>query len=81
MYFNIDFKLSENLQEQIRQETINNATEILLKDQTELNKIIRECVKGALRANITEILQCKDYRNFLRDKIAKEIGLLESEEG
>lgn len=76
MYINIDFTLPENIQEQIKQETIETATEILLKeDKTEMRRMIQECVRGALKANITELLQGKDFKNFLRDKIAEEIGL------
>ena len=75
MYINIDFRLNEELQEQIKQETIKQATEMLLQNPNELRSMIKECVKGQLKAIITEILQGKDYRNFLRDKIAKEIGV------
>lgn len=75
MYITIDFKLPENIQEQIKQETIATATEMLFKDKTEIKKVVQECVRGALKANITELLQGKEFKNFLRDKIAEEIGL------
>lgn len=75
MYININFDLPENIQEQIKQETIATAIEMFLKDKTEMRKSIQECVKGALKANINEILQTKDFKNFLKHKIAEEIGL------
>ena len=75
MYINIDFTLPENIQEQIKQAVIESASEQLVKNPEELRKMVRECVKGILMARINDILQTRDYRAFLRDKIAKEIGI------
>ena len=71
----IDFKLSEETQKEIQQEILKSAENILLKDKQELRKIINECVKGVIRGNITEILQSKEYKNYLRDEIMQQIGI------
>lgn len=49
--------------------------EEILKDENKLRALIRESVRGQLRSTITEILQGKDYRNFLRDKIMEQLKL------
>ena len=48
--------------------------EHLFEDTNSLRKMINECVKGQIKAHINDILQGKDFRNFLRDKIMQEIG-------
>ena len=55
--------------------------EALFQDKNYLNKVIKDAVKGQIRSTITEILQGKSYRDFLRDKIAKEIGMIDDTEG
>lgn len=53
-------------------EIINN---VLLEDTTQLNRMITECVKGYIKGTITELMQGKDFRNFLRDKIMEQVGM------
>ena len=45
MYINIDFRLNEELQEQIKQETIKQATEMLLQNPNELPMEMIEVVE------------------------------------
>lgn len=78
MYINIDLKLPEHIQEQIKEETIKTAVEQLQNSQ-EFSNVIRSCVKGIIKANINEVLQGKDFREFLSEKIAKEIGMKQAE--
>lgn len=62
----IENLISENLEDAL--------VEALIRDKNYLNKVIRDCVKSQIRSHITEILQDKNYKDFLRDKIADELG-------
>ena len=75
MYINVDFKLTEEIQELIKEETVKATVDYFTKNQEEIRRMVRDSVKGILKSQINEILQMNDYRIFLRDKIAKEIGL------
>lgn len=75
MYINIDFNLPKEMQELIKEETVKATVDYLTKNQEEICRMVRDSVKGIMKSQINEILQMNDYRIFLRDKIAKEIGL------
>lgn len=75
MYINVDFKLPEEMQKFIKEETVKATVDYLLNDKEEIRRMVRDSVKSILKSQINEILQMNDYRIFLRDKIAKEIGL------
>ena len=79
---NIDLEpvVTEELEAYVKAKLPEELNEALFQDKNYLNKVIKDAVKGQIRSVITEILQGKDYRNFLRDKIAKEIGIAEEQE-
>lgn len=49
--------------------------EKLFEDKNKLNAMIRECVKGQIKATINDLMQGKDFRDFLRDKVMEQIGM------
>lgn len=49
--------------------------ENIFADKKELNSLIWECVKGHLKATINELMHGKDFRDYLRDKILKQIKM------
>ena len=75
---NLDFESiqTEELTNYVKTMLPDALNEALFQDKNYLNRVIKEAVKGQLRSCITEILQEKDYRDFLRDKIAKEIVVI-----
>lgn len=75
--FNIDLEpySTTELEKYIKAKLPEQLNEALFQDKTYLDKVIKDCVKGQIKSCITELLQGKDFRNFLRDKIAREIGL------
>ena len=74
MYINIDLKLTEQIEQQIKEETIKTCCEQLMNSK-ELAGTIKECVRGIIKANINDLLQGKDFKKFLTEKIKKEIGM------
>ena len=77
MYISVNYDLPEEIKEDIIRETRAAVEEALLKDGNYIRKLIRDAVKGCLSAQISELLQAKDYRDFLKEKIKKEIGMIE----
>ena len=71
----IDSATTEELEKFVKAKLPEELNEALFRDKNFLSKTIQAAVRGQIRSNITEILQGKDYRNFLRDKISKEIGM------
>ena len=43
--------------------------EYFFQNPTELNKIIRECLKGQLKSTCVELFQGKDLREILTDRV------------
>ena len=80
MHINVELKLGKESEEQIKEVVIAEANRLLIQDKSELQKLVKECVKKIISNEIANILQTKDYRTFLRNKIAKEIGIVESEQ-
>lgn len=77
MNLNISYSLDElkEVDDIVKERLPEIIKEVLLKDENKLRNMIRDAVRGQLRSTITEILQHKDYRNFLKDKIEQEIGI------
>lgn len=71
----IDSATTEELEKFVKAKLPEELNEALFQDKNFLSKTIQAAVRGQIRSTITEILQGKDYRNFLRDKISKEIGI------
>lgn len=76
MRINIDLELSKTkeLEDYIKDQLPDLLNEYFFKNPTELNKIIRECLKGQLKSCTCEILQGKEIRTILTERIMKEIG-------
>ncbi len=77
MYLTIDFKpeKTEELEKYIKAVLPEAINEAIFKDINRLNAIITECVRGYIKGTITELMQGKDFRNFLRDRIMEQIGM------
>ena len=77
MYISVNYSTEELkiLDDIVKSRLPQILCEEILKDETKLRALIRESVRGQLRSTITEILQGKDYRNFLRDKIMEQLKL------
>lgn len=74
MYFDMS-EDGKNKLKKLVEETVFNNVEIILKDEEFINKLINESLKGTIKAIICEILQTKNYRNVLRDRLMKQLGL------
>lgn len=73
MHINVDLKLTEE-QEQMVQEHVKNAlSEVFFHKDNEVGALIRQCVKGFVKSEINMILQSKDFREFLTQRITDEI--------
>lgn len=76
MYLDISDEAKTKLR-QLIDETVLNNVELILKDENLINKLVQERLKGAISSIIAEILQCKDYRHVLRDRIMKQLDIEE----
>ncbi|MBR3655267.1 MAG: hypothetical protein IKR34_02055 [Candidatus Gastranaerophilales bacterium] len=74
MYFDLSEEGNSKLNKLIEQEVLNNI-EIILKDKNYIDKLVSESLKGSIKAIINEILQSKNYRNILRDRIMQQLKL------
>ena len=72
MYLDISEETKNKLKALI-DETVLNNVELILKDENLITKLIQESLKGSIKAIIAEILQNKEYRNILRDKIMEKL--------
>lgn len=68
-------EITEEVEEYIKDILPEVINKTWLDDPTQLNGIIRECVRGYIKGTITDLIQGKDYRSFLRDKIMEQIGM------
>ena len=76
MYFDLSEEGNNKLNKLIEQEVLSNI-EIILKDKNYIDKLVAESLKGSIKAIINEILQSKNYRNILRDRIMQQLKLEE----
>ena len=74
MYLDISDEAKTKLR-QLIDETVLNNVELILQDENLIGKLVQESLKGSIKAMICEILQTKDYRNILRDRIMKQLKL------
>lgn len=77
MQVSISFKpeITQEVEQYIKDVLPEVINKTLLEDPTQLNGIIRECVRGYIKGTITSLIQDKDYRSFLRDRIMEQIGV------
>ena len=57
---------------QILPEIIN---ENIFADTNKLKQLINECVRGQIKATINDLMQGKEFRDYLRDEIMVQIGM------
>ena len=74
-YIDIQFKLTPEIEEQVRQEVINVFNEHILNNSSEFKKLVQSCILGTIRGKINEILQDKEYRKFMTAKIEEQLGI------
>ena len=74
MYLDISEEAKIKLRQLIDQTVLNNVV-LILQDENLIGKLIQESLKGSIKAIIAEILQTKDYRNILRDRIMEKLKL------
>lgn len=73
MRVNVDLKLTEE-QEKLVQEQVKKAlSEVFYHSDNEIGVLIRQCVKGFIKSEINIILQTKDFRELLTERIKNEI--------
>ena len=53
--------------------------ENIFADQNKLKQMINECVKGQIKATINDLMQGKDFRDYLRKEIMEYIGINKGE--
>lgn len=66
--------ITKELQYYIKSKLPEIINEIFFENPAELNKIIRDCLKGQLKAVACEIFQGKEIRNVLAERIMKELS-------
>lgn len=66
--------ITKELQYYIKSKLPEIINEIFFENPAELNKIIRDCLKGQLKATACEIFQGKEIRNVLAERIMKELS-------
>lgn len=79
MFISTSFRLEheEEIEKYIKEKLPELIKDEIFKDENKLNELIRQCVRGQLKSMITEILQGKDYKDFIRDKVMTEMGMKE----
>lgn len=81
MYLKVNINLepeqTEDLEKLIEENLKDALIEALKQDKNYLNKVIRDCVKGQIHQHINEVLQDKEYKRFLRDRVMEYMGLQE----
>ena len=77
MYISTSFQLEheEEIEKYVKEKLPELIKDEIFKDANKLNELIRQCVRGQLKSMITEILQGKDYKDFIRDKVMTEMGM------
>ena len=81
MRLDIHFDTSElitvEMQKYIKAKLPELVNEFFFSNPTELNKIIRDCLKGQLKATACEIFQGKEIRNVLAERIMEQLSKYE----
>ena len=77
MYISTSFQLEneEEIEKHIREKLPELIKDEIFRDENKLNELIKQCIRGQIKSTITEILQGKDYKDFIRDKVMTEIGM------
>lgn len=75
MHLNFSFtpELTEEIKEYVKQQMPSIINEEIFQDENKLRSMIRDSVRGQLKSLISELLQGRDFREYLRDKIWEQI--------
>jgi len=80
MFLNLSEETEEKINKLVEKQVLKNIG-IITKDKEYINKLVTESMKGAIKSIISELLQSKNYRNILRNRIMEQLNLQnESEE-
>lgn len=71
---NLDKEITEKLENYIKEQLPILINEYFFSNPNELNKIIRDCLKGQLKATACEIFQGKEIRNVLAERIMEQLS-------
>lgn len=76
MYINLklDEHITQEIENYIKEQLPILINEYFFSNPIELNKIIRECLKGQLKATACEIFQGKEIRNILAERIMEQLS-------
>lgn len=77
MYISVNLNLDnqEQISNYVKEHLPEAIKDEIFKDENKLKSIIKQCVQSQIKGAITEILQGKDYKEFLREKIMIEMGI------
>ena len=77
MYISVNLNLDnqEQISNYVKEHLPEAIKDEIFKDENKLKSIIKQCVQSQIKGAITEILQGKDYKEFLREKIMIEMGV------
>ena len=75
MYLNFSFtpELTEEIKDYVKKQMPSIINEEIFQDENKLRSMIRDSVRGQLKSLISELLQGRDFREYLRDKIWEQI--------
>ena len=75
MYLNFRFtpELTEEIKDYVKKQMPSIINEEIFQDENKLRSMIRDSVRGQLKSLISELLQGRDFREYLRDKIWEQI--------
>ena len=72
---NLDLDNQKQISNYVKEHLPEAIANEVFKDENKLKSIIKQCVQNQIKGAITEILQGKDYKEFLREKIMIEMGI------
>ena len=75
MLLNFSFtpELTEEIKEYVQQQLPSIINEEIFQDENKLRSMIRDAVRGQIKSLISELLQGRDFREYLGDKIWEQI--------
>lgn len=78
---NLDLDNQKQISNYVKEHLTEAIANEIFKDENKLKSIIKQCVQSQIKGAITEILQGKDYKEFLREKIMIEMGIYNKKRG
>ena len=78
---NLDLDNQKQISNYVKEHLPEAIANEVFKDENKLKSIIKQCVQNQIKCAINEILQGKDYKEFLREKIMIEMGIYNKKRG